>query len=174
MPIIIVAIWFVLNIFQFFSTGYIFNKSRPEDFNSFISIVQTIGLFVLFVTANWSICTLLEGKGRLSEIMAVFSYSLVPYLASIIVITILSNVLSLEDGNFLSLISTIGLIWSVFIMFVGFMNIHEYTLKKTLLSMILTFLGMGVIIFLIILFYSLMSQAGEFVKSIMQEISLRS
>ncbi len=166
----IVGIWFLLNIGKSFFTGFIFQSG---GFNLFETIAQTIGLYTLFVIGNWAICTLSEGKGKLSEIVAVASYSLVPYLISILVYIALSNVLAINEAAFLEIVIGMGQLWSGFLLFCGLYTIHQYSVLKTILSIILTIAAMAVMIVLLILLYSLMSQAVGFIQLVLQEISMR-
>lgn len=165
--------WFFIIIMKYFMTGYIFNTVRAEDFSIFISVIQTFGLFFLFVLSNWAICTLIEGKGKISEIIAVTSYSLIPYLFSLIAYVILSNILTDTEGAFLGIVVGIGTLWTAMVLFCGLLTVHQYTVAKTVVSLVFTFIGMAIIIFLIILFYSLMSQSFSFIESLIQEINLR-
>ncbi len=167
---IIVGFWFLLNVGKSFFTGFIF---RAGSFDLFQTLVQTIGLFALFVIANWAICTLSEGKGKLSEIVAVVSYSMIPYLISTVIYIMLSNMLTINESAFLSIIIGLGQIWTGILLFCGLYAIHQYTVLKTVLSITLTLAAMAVMIVLIILLYGLMSQAIGFIQLVIQEISLR-
>ncbi len=168
-----IVVWFLLSVLKFFGTGFIFNSARTEDFSLFITMASTVGLYFLFVIANWAVCTLIEGKGTLPEIMTTFSYALLPYLVSLLLNTILSNVFAQDEGSFMTIITYIGLLWTVLVMFVGLSAIHEYSVGKTVVSILLTVFGMAVILFLIILFYTLITQTVSFAVSVAQEISLR-
>ncbi len=173
MTIGFVVAWFLLKVLQFFGYGFIFNSSRVSDFNLFITMAATIGLYALFVIGNWAVCTLIEGKGNLGEIMTTTAYALVPYLVSLLLNTILSNFFALDEGSFLTIISYIGLVWTGMVLFVGLSAIHEYSVGKTVISLLLTVFAMAVMLFLIILFYTLITQTISFVMSVVQEISLR-
>lgn len=168
-----VIAWFLLAVLSFFGTGFIFNTNRISDFNLFITMASTIGLYVLFVIGNWAVCTLIEGKGTLPEIMTTTSYALLPYLVTLLVNTILSNFFALDEGSFITIISYIGLVWTAMVLFVGLSAIHEYSVGKTVVSILLTVFAMAVMLFLIILFYTLITQTVSFVISIVQEVSLR-
>ena len=168
-----VVAWFLLAVLKFFGTGFIFNNARTEDFSLFITLASTLGLYFLFVIANWAVCTLIEGKGTLPEIMTTFSYALLPYLVSMLLNTVLSNVFAQDEGSFMTIITYIGLVWTILVMFVGLSAIHEYSVGKTVVSILLTAFGMAVILFLIILFYTLITQTVSFAVSVAQEISLR-
>lgn len=56
---------------------------------------------------------------------------------------------------------------------VGIMTVHNYTLGKTLATMILTFIAMLVIIFVVMLLFSLIGQVISFIESLYNEIMLR-
>lgn len=52
-------------------------------------------------------------------------------------------------------------------------SIHQYSFGRTVLSLLLTLFGMAVIVFLIVLLYTLMQQTLSFFQSIYMEVSLR-
>lgn len=170
---VLVLSWFLLEMISFFCTGFVFNNNRAMDYNLLATLFKTVGIYILFVTANWSVCTLFNGKGTMKEIVAVTAYSLLPLLLSLLASVILSNILTSEEATFLGIISTIGMLWSGVILFVGLYTIHEYSASKTLLSVLATIVGMAIIIFLLVLFYTLLQQAVNFIRSIAQEAALR-
>ena len=90
-----------------------------------------------------------------------------------IVRILLSQVFTLQEEAFLNLVSVIGIMWSGVLLFVGLGTIHQFSFKKTIASAALTIAGMAVIIFLGILFYSLLSQLFTFIQSLIMEVSLR-
>jgi hypothetical protein len=173
LSLIFVLALFFLQTFKFFCTGYSFNMNRPIDYQFLITLFLSVGLFILFVVANWSVCTLLNGKGSLKEITAVCAYSLLPYLLSLFIGTLMSNILTVEESVFISMITIVGLLWSVFILVVGLQSIHQYSFGRTIGSILLTIIGMFIIAFLMVLFYTLLQQLINFIRSLMTEISLR-
>ena len=136
-------------------------------------LVQTIGIYVLFVGINWAVCTLLEGKGTLKEIASMTAYALLPYILSIAVNIPLSNLLSLNETVFLQIVTAVGLVWSGLLLLTGLYSVHQYSMKKTLLSVLLTIAGMVVSVFLVILLYSLLQQTVSFGISVYEEGRIR-
>ncbi|MBE6733082.1 MAG: DUF1282 domain-containing protein [Ruminococcaceae bacterium] len=173
MSAILVALWFFLNTAKFFYTGYTFNKNRSIDYELVVTLFSTVGLFVLFVVANWSVCTIMNGKGTFKDIIATCAYALVPYLIATFINILLSNVLTMEEAAFLGIFTTIGLIWSAMLLLVGLQSIHQYSFWGTIGSILLTILGMLIICFIGVLFYTLIQQAVAFIQSIITELSLR-
>lgn len=97
------------------------------------------------------------------------TYSLLPYIFFLLIYVLLSNAMTLDEASLLAAIKIIGIVWSGILIFVGFMTIHEFSFKKTLLSIIMTVIGIAVIIFLAVLFVGLLQQVISFFKSVWSE-----
>lgn len=171
LALVIVIAWFAVSILSRYTKGFIFNNGMKE-FNPLAVLIATIGLYVVFVASNWCVASFLEGKGTATDIICTVSYSLIPYLLGQILAIPLTNVLTAKEAVFISIITTIGLLWTAFLLIAGLYAIHQYSFSKTVLSIILTLLGMIVIVFVLVIFYSLIQQAFGFLKSLYQEITL--
>lgn len=173
LAVLFVILWFVIKTVAYFCTGFIFNANRSIDFNFGATLVGTIGIYILFVIANWAICTLFDGKGNLKQIICTVAYSLIPILISQLFVVLLSNIVTANEASFLSLIGAIGYLWAAVMLLCGLYAIHQYSFSKTLVSTLATILGILVIAFLMIMFYSLLHQAWNFVEQIFLEVSKR-
>ena len=171
--VVIVVIWFFSKVLEYNYTGFSFSINRTSDFNLFSTLLVTFGLFILFVVANWAICTLIEGKGTIRDIVSVTAYSLIPYVVTRILMVIMTNVFVPEESVFIQIVSVVGILWSFMVLLLGLMSIHDFTVGKTILSLALTLFGIAVIVFLIVLIYSLMQQMVNFFLSVYKEIIFR-
>ncbi len=167
----IIAFWFIEEIASKYLTGFIFSGGNT-DFNPMAVLVATVGLYVVFVAANWCVASFLEGKGTLKDIIAATAYSLIPYIICKLLTLPLSNILTANEAVFITLVETIGLLWSAALLLGGIYAIHQYSFTKTLVSLILTLIGMIIIVFVLVIFYSLLQQAYGFIESLYQEITL--
>ena len=168
----IMGITILAFFYQSVGRGYIFN---PRDTYSTI-LVQVVSITVpvlLWCVGNWCLTTLFEGEGSFKDIFIATSYSLAPLPFLVILSTILTNVLTLQEGSIVSLLVTIGYIWVAFLLFFGALVTHDYSLSKNVLITICTIVAMAVIMFVAILFSSLVVKMVTFVVSIITEISNR-
>ena len=168
----IIGITILAFFYQSVGRGYIFN---PRDTYSTI-LVQVVSIAVpvlLWCVGNWCLTTLFEGEGSFKDIFIATSYSLAPLPFLVILSTILTNVLTLQEGSIVSLLVTIGYIWVAFLLFFGALVTHDYSLSKNVLITICTIVAMAVIMFVAILFSSLVVKMVTFVVSIITEISNR-
>ena len=134
-------------------------------------MLRSVGLVVIWIAANWLICTLLGGKGKLKEIIIVTCYSLLPLIVEGIIHIILSNVLLPVEASFLSILSVISLIYFGFMLVIGMLKIHDFGMGKFLWTSFLAVLGMAIIVFLIIMLIILVQQFGAFVATLITELS---
>lgn len=170
---VIFAVWFLLCSLEYFNQGFIFNSNRAIDYSLATMLVKTIGIYIMFVVANWSVCTIFDGKGTFNEILSVTAYAILPMIITKAITVILSNVLTAEEAVIMSMISTVGIIWFALILIIGLSSIHHYSVSKTILLIIVSVIGMAVIALLIVLFYTLLKQAYNFAMSIVSELQLR-
>lgn len=173
LSLLLLGLWFLSMIVKYQVTGFVFNQNRPETMNGLIIFAQTIVPFVLWTIANWSLCTLMDGKGKYREIWIFSSYSLTPFILINFIVILLSNFLTLEEGIFLNWLFLLGQLWTGLLIFQGLRVYHEYTVGKTVYSIILTIAGMLVIVFLSTLSFTLVQQVIVFFKTIYFELIFR-
>lgn len=171
--VVIVVIFFLATIFKRQSSGYTFNMADLNALNIWIMASKTIVLYGLWVAANWAVATWMDGEGKAKQIAVVSAYALIPYVAALVLTTLLSNVLVMEEGMFLQYIQVIAMLWSALLMFIGMNIIHDYGALKTLQSFALTFAAMGIALFLAVLFYTLFNQVYLFFYTIYNELLFR-
>lgn len=153
--------------------GFIFNNNYNVPLNIFYQIRVLVLPILLLTVANWAITTLLDGKGTLKEIFFVICYSLFPLIIFNMISPILSNIFSLNDAAYLEIVDILGIAWMCLMIFIGIQQIHEYSFSKMIGTLLLTTASAAVIIFICLLFFSLLQEIGSFLYSIYREITLR-
>ncbi len=170
---VVLILTFIMSVIEFQFTGFIFNSNKLDEMNLLINFASTIGIFFLWCVSNWAVCTLLDGKGTFKEIWIFSAYTRLFYVLSVIPVTIISNVLTRDEGLFLNIFQTVQAGFSVFMMTAAIKAVHQYTFKKTVFSMALTVAGIVLIIVIILLFFSLFSQIWSFGSTLVQEVLMR-
>ena len=131
-----------------------------------IFLTWVLGL-LLFIVSNWSVTTLLNGKGGMGDILKVVSYSLVPFICTLLFQVLVSNFIILEEAMI------VYVVWTLFMLLAGLCVIHEYSFGKNLIAIVLTFVAAAIIMFLGILIFTLIEQMVLFVISVGQEFFRR-
>lgn len=171
--LLIVLAFFIVNVCQRQMTGFIYQTVFEKVFNVVPIFSSSVLIFFIWVVGNWSLCTLFDGEGKMNEIMCVSAYSLVPYIISQIVYIFASRVLTRQEGTILTLITYIGLVWSVVLLISAMKAVHQYTMPKTLLAILFSVVAMVIIVLVLILLVSLFQQVVMFVYSIVTELMYR-
>ena len=87
--------------------------------------------------------------------------------------TFFSNYIIASEANLLSLLVALGFIWAGFLIFFGTMVTHDYTMSKNILTTAGSIIGMAFIMFLAILFASLVMDLVTFFTNIISEVVYR-
>ena len=166
------ALTMIVFFYNAIGKGYTFNP-RGDFSNVFLQVLAIGVPFILFCVANWCLTTLFDGEGGFKDIYVAAGYSLAPLIPFVIVSTILTNIVTVESSSIVTMITTIGVVWMVFLLFFGTLVTHDYSLGKNLITILGTIVAMAVIMFVIILFASLMVKMIMFIATIISEIGNR-
>ena len=155
------------------TTGYIFDCTEAAEYNIFKNFFGILLIVIIFCAANFSLTSLMDGKGKFTDILMTVAYSMIPIMLFSLPSGIISNFLTLSDSTILTFLTGIGYVWSAALLFFGIMTIHQYSLGKNILTFIFTIVGMAIIIFIGILVINLFNMIWQFINEIIVEISLR-
>ena len=159
--------------YQSIGKGYIFNPRASYSTVVFQMISVAVPI-LLFCVANWCLTTLFDGEGSFKDIYVAVTYSLIPLPFLVILSTILTNILTGTEGSMINLLVTFGYIWVGLLIFFGTLVTQDYSLGKNVITILGTIVAMLVIMFVAILFSSLVVKMVFFVISIFKEIGYRS
>ena len=166
-------LFLVTRVLKLMLTSFQFITAPIQYINVFEEMASLALPFIILCLANWAMTTLFEGKGRFRDIYMAMCYALVPYILIQLPMVIISNGLTFEEGSIFSVMLTVSVIWCAFLVFIGLMQVHDYGPGKTMIFIIVTIVGAMVIIFLVLTFFSLLSDAIAYFVSLYREIVYR-
>ena len=155
------------------SAGFIVNDIEPRSVNSVAELFGVMALYFVLCAGNWSVTCLMDGEGRFRDILIVIGYALLPMIVSTVLATLVSQVIAENEEAFYYLIMGAGTAWSLIMMLIGVMQVHNYTFGKTLLTLFLTLAAVLVILFLALLVINFVTQVYSFLRSIYTELIFR-
>lgn len=169
---LILAITIICYIYSLIGKAYLVDP-HPKNTNILLAAVSILLPILLYVIANWCLTTLFDGEGSMKDIYIATCYSLFPLPFFLVMSTLLSNIVSLNEVSLLSLLMGVAYFWVGFLLFFGTMVIHDYTLFKNVLTTLATIVGMAFIMFIGVLFSSLIGKIISFISGIVNELSYR-
>lgn len=170
---VIVFCLMLVNILRITTTNFQFMTANMEYFNALYTALSVLLPILLWCVANWSLTTLLDGKGKLKEIYMATAYAFTPSVIMNAGLILLSQIITYEEGVIYYYLEGFASIWSYFLVLAAMSMIHSYTFSKAVVSSILTIVGMGVIVFIFVMFFSLISDGVAYFVSIYKEIKFR-
>lgn len=154
--------------------GFVVNDLDPRGVDSLYELLGVLAFYLLICVSNWSVTCLMNGEGRMKDIAIAVGYGTVPISFALIVATIFSQFVADDEQAFYTLIIAVGIAYGLIMILMGIMQVHNYTLGKTLVTLLITFVAMLIIIFLLLLMSNLLGMVFNFFKSIYTEIVFRS
>ncbi|MBE6668624.1 MAG: hypothetical protein E7601_00285 [Ruminococcaceae bacterium] len=170
--LVFIALTVISFFYQAIGESYLANPqgSYTTIFIQLLGVVVPLGLWVV---ANWCLTTLFDGEGSMKDIFIATSYSLVPLILILAPATLVTNVLTKSELNIVDLVVNFGFIWMGLLLFCGMMVTHDYTVPKNIATCAFTIVAMVFIMFVGILFSTLLSEIVSFVSNIILEINYR-
>jgi hypothetical protein len=153
--------------------SFVVNDLDPRSVNLVYELLGVLAFYLLLCVSNWSITCLMSGEGRLKDIAIAVGYGTVPITVSLILATIVSQFLADDEQAFYTLILVVGIAYGLIMILIGIMQVHNYTLGKTLVTLFLTFVAMFIIMFLILLLSNMLGMVYNFFHSIYTELIFR-
>ncbi|HKL99419.1 MAG TPA: YIP1 family protein [Mobilitalea sp.] len=154
-------------------SSFVVNDIDPRTIDSMDELGGVLLLYGLICISNWSVTCLMEGEGRLKDIAIAIGYMMVPLIISFNLATIVSLFIADGEEAFYYLILFVGIAYAVIMMLLGIMQVHNYSLAKTLVTLFLTMVAAFIIIFIGLLLVDLINQIYNFFYSIYIEIVFR-
>jgi len=169
----IVIVTLLTHIWKLQFTNFIILNVNWNRVNILMEIASILLPLAIFCICNWGVTTLFDGKGHLGDIYMGTAYAMTPYPLIQIPLIILSNVVTREEASFYWVFNNLSFIWMGILLFMAMMMIHAYGFGKTLIFTIFTAFGMLVFIFIMLLFFSMISQGIAYFVSLGREVVFR-
>ena len=167
------VLFLVTYVMKLMFTNFQFISAPIQYINIYERCASLLLPFLVLCVANWAMSTLFDGKGRFKDIYIAMCYALVPYILIQLPLIFLSNVISFDEASYYTVLMSVSVVWCLLLAFVGLMEVHDFGPGKTLIFLVLTVFGALVILFLVLVFFSLLSDAIGYFVSLYREIAFR-
>ena len=153
--------------------GFVVNDLDPRGIDALYELLGVMAFYLLICVSNWSVTCLMNGEGRLKDIAIAVGYATAPMSATMILATVVSQAIADEEQAFYGIILGVGIAYGVIIMLIGIMQVHNYTIGKTLLTLLITIIAALILVFLLLLLSNLLGLVYNFFHSIYTELIFR-
>lgn len=169
----IVILTMLTHVWKLQFSSFMVLNVKWDEVNIFMEFATILLPLAIFCICNWGTTTLFDGKGHLGDIYMGTAYALTPYCLIQIPLFIISNFITKEGVTFYNAFDTISILWCAMLLFMAMLMIHQYSFAKTFLFAIITIFAMCVFIFIMLLFFSMISQGVGYFISLGREVMFR-
>ncbi len=170
---VILILFILTQVWTYTYSSFPYYFPQWEYFNLFMRILPSVVIFLTWCIANWSLTTLMDGKGKLGQIYMATAYALTPYVLIRIPMIFMTYILTLEESTYYIVFGNLSYIWCGILVLCAMMMIHDFTMGKAILTTLFTIVAMMIIIFLIVMFFSLITQSFGYFISLYKEAAFR-
>ena len=163
----------LIRILKLRYTSFLFLEVYWEDLNIFMYLASVVFPLALWVLGNWGLTTLFDGKGRLDQVYMATCYAFTPYVLIQFPLMIFSNFVTVQEAEFYSVVSALSLVYAALLVIAAMGQIHEYSAAKNLLFVVATLFAMLVMIFILMIFFSMIAQGIAYFISLGKEFMFR-
>lgn len=115
----------------------------------------------------------MDGEGTLGQIAVTTAYALVPLILTRSVLIVLSHFLTFNEQTVYTMILWLGWIWFGLLLISGIMTVHQFTLSKTIVTMLIAIVAAIILLILSLALMDLVSKLIGFVSVLIREWRLR-
>ena len=169
---VIYALIAVLYFLRLFLSNYIFIGSMDNS-KIFVDLIMLYGGLSLFIMMNYLVCSIRDGSGRFKEVYMGVSHAILPIMMITFIMTIVSNVLTLNEIFIYTYIHQIGYVWTAILLYFMVKDIHHYDVGETFLNISVTMFSMVVLAFVVFMGYVIFNQSLNFFEEVIREAILR-
>ncbi len=171
--IILVIIFFIFQSLNKYASGFLFKTVREGQFELLQDAAMTFGAFLLLTICCYLVCTINEGEARFKDIFIGAAAALTPMIIALPIRVILSNVLTFNEEFFLTLVDVVAYGLTGVLILLALMYLNDYSMKKTIVILIVTLFTVLVTVALLFVVYVLIGQLVDFISSIYGEVVYR-
>ena len=163
----------IIQILRYVLTNFQFMPINMEFFSAYFVVLQTVVPILLWTIANWCLTTLFDGKGKMSHIYMGIAYALTPMIIVNAALIPVSHMITLDEGAFYWILLSFSTLWFVVLLLCAMKEIHDYSFAKTIITSLITIFAIGVLLFIFMMFFAVVSDGIVYFFSIYQELAYR-
>nr|WP_240417175.1 SMP-30/gluconolactonase/LRE family protein [Paenibacillus periandrae] len=153
--------------------SFIFNPAVILEVNLLTVAVQFLAIWLAWVISNYLISSILRGEGRFRDVVYGSTYALFPLVLVGLPLTILSNVMTLNESSIYYFLYFGLFVWIGLLLFWKVQSLQNYSIGETSVSVVLSLITMTVLGVLIFITVGLTKELTDFGYSVFQEVTIR-
>lgn len=170
---LMILAFIVLSILSKYYSGFLMKTVREGRYDLISDIGTVVIVFLALTACNYLVVTINDGEGSFKQLYCAYAYCLTPYIVIKPFIILISNVLTYNEVFILQFANLFIQVWMIILIFLTIKEVNNYSIKETVKVIFLTAFTVLIAVLLIFIIYVLMSQAVDFVVTVIREAVYR-
>lgn len=168
--LIIYVLFFLVYIWYTLGKGFIYQFVAIEDVDMQSIVIGFFSIIFLSILCNYLVSSINDGEGSFVQLVKMVAYSLAPFIILFVLIIGLSYVLTYNEMFLLQIIGQGALIWTGINLYLGIQEVHNYSVKESLRSILLTIIFILIIALILLIVIIMTEQVYMFFEAIIKEV----
>ncbi len=170
---IMLLVFFASYLVYIYLTKFTFNNRLVSEISLFQEILKVFIPVGLWVVSNYLVSSIREGEGKLSNVFQGTVAALLPMTITFPILTILSQILTLNEGFVFTTVLYIGLGVTALYLVLMVKEIHFYDVKPTIGNILISIFTAVMMLLMILIVYILLNEVITVILDIIKEVSSR-
>jgi hypothetical protein len=167
--LIIYGLFFSIFLWSMLGKGFIYQYVAIEDVDLQSVVIGFFSILFLAILCNYLVSSINDGEGNFSQLMKMGAYSLGPIMIVYVMVIGLSFVLTYNETFLIQILQQGAFIWSGVNLYLGIQEVHNYSVKESIKSILLTFVFILVISLILLIVIIMTEQVYMFFEAIIKE-----
>ena len=171
--LLMLVIFFISYLIFIYSSKFTFNDRIISEINLLQEVLKVFVPVGLWVIANYLVSSIREGEGSLSNVFQGTVVALLPMTLTFPILTIVSQVLTLNEGFIYQTILFAGVGVTILYLVLMVKEIHFYDTKPTIGNIFISIFTAVMMLVMIIIVYILLNEVINLFLDIIKEVTNR-
>jgi tetratricopeptide (TPR) repeat protein len=166
-------LFFMVYLIYIFETNFLFNPLIRSQIDIFEQVISIFLPYLLFVLANYLVCSIRDGEGSFKDVYIATSYSLLPAIIGLPLMTFISQGLTLNEAFLFDFGMLVIYVLTGFYLVMMVKEIHYYEMKATVGNILITIFTAIMILVVVFIVYLLLGEVVQLILDIIREVTVR-
>jgi len=169
--LLLILLYLIVEVLCIISVSFLYEE-RPIQFVNWTDVAMfAIVPWLLWSVVHYGITTIADGEGRFRDVLTGTAYCFMPWIVFSLPIALVTNLLTLQEKNFVDLFTLVINAWVVVLLYFKIRETHNYSTWMAVWIMFCTVIGCLAVIGLFFIMAGMSVQTTDFVRQLFKEVT---
>lgn len=170
---VLYVVLIVIYMWDYLGRGFIFQTVSSKDASLPVILAVLVIPLTLWLVGSYLIGTIRDGEGSFKKIYISTAYAVCPYLIYGPIVLLATYALTQNEAFVFTFFHMVLLAWCIINLFIATMEVHNYTIKETLVNIFIILFFIVMTVLACIILYLIWLSVWDYVSQIAGEVKYR-